>query len=115
MFARNAESILQRTGARRREALGARYGVWSALDMLGQRSWPARWLDDLVAAGTPIAMLFAGRDEGLDVVEARVSRRLASATRSGVLHVADIPGIDHAMHRAWARGAVVAAIRSDSG
>ena len=113
VFARNAESILQRTGARRREALGARYGVWSALDMLGQRSWPARWLDDLVAAGTPIAMLFAGRDEGLKFLEARVSRRLASATRSGVLHVADIPGIDHAMHRAWARGAVVAAIRSE--
>jgi alpha-beta hydrolase superfamily lysophospholipase len=113
VFARNAESILQRTNARRREALGARYGVWSALDMLGQRTWPARWLDDLVAAGTPIAILFAGCDEGLKFLEARVSRRLASATRSGVVHVADIPGIDHAMHRAWARGAVVAAIRSE--
>ncbi len=113
VFARNAESILQRTDARRREALGARYGVWSALDMLGQRTWPARWLDDLVAAGTPVAMLFAGRDEGLNFLEARVSRRLASATRSGVVHVADIPGIDHAMHRAWARGAVVAAIAGE--
>jgi len=113
VFARNAESILQRTDARRREALGARYGVWSVLDVLGQRSWAARWLDDLVAAGTPIAMLFAGRDEGLKFLEARVSRRLASATRSGVVHVADIPGIDHAMHRAWARGAVVAAIRGE--
>jgi pimeloyl-ACP methyl ester carboxylesterase len=113
VFARNAESILQRTDARRREALGARYGVWSVLDMLGQRSWAARWLDDLVAAGTPIAMLFAGRDAGLKFLEARVSRRLASATRSGVVHVADIPGIDHAMHRAWARGAVVAAIRGE--
>ena len=80
VFARNAESILQRTDARRREALGARYGVWSALDMLGQRTWPARWLDDLVAAGTPVAMLFAGRDEGLNFLKARVSRRLASAT-----------------------------------
>jgi pimeloyl-ACP methyl ester carboxylesterase len=113
VFARNAESILQRTDARRREALGARYRVWSMLDVLGQRSWAARWLDDLVAAGTPIAMLFAGRDEGLKFLEARVSRRLASATRSGVVHVADIPGIDHAMHRAWARGAVVAAIRGE--
>jgi pimeloyl-ACP methyl ester carboxylesterase len=113
VFARNAESILQRTDARRREALGARYRVWSVLDMLGQRSWAAGWLDDLVAGGTPIAMLFAGRDEGLKFLEARVSRRLASATRSGVVHVSDIPGIDHAMHRAWARGAVVAAIRGE--
>jgi pimeloyl-ACP methyl ester carboxylesterase len=113
VFARNAESILQRTAARRRERLGDRYGIWNALDMLGQRSWPARWLDDLVAAGTPIAMLFAGRDEGLKFLEARVSRRLAHAARSGIVHVADIPGIDHAMHRAWARGAVVAAIRRE--
>lgn len=113
VFARNAESILQRTAARRREQLGDRYGIWSALDLLGERSWPARWLDDLVAAGTPIAMLFAGRDEGLKFLEARVSRRLARAVRSGIVHVADIPGIDHAMHRAWARGAVVAAIRRE--
>jgi hypothetical protein len=58
-------------------------------------------------------MLFAGRDEGLKFLEARVSRRLAHAARSGIVHVADIPGIDHAMHRAWARGAVVAAIRRE--
>ncbi len=99
VFARNADSLAQRAPARRRESLG-------------HRPWPARWLDELVAAGVPVSLLFAGRDEGLVFLENRVRRRLDAAVRSGVVRVADLPGIDHAMHRAWLRDGVVEAIRT---
>jgi dienelactone hydrolase len=105
-----AETRLRRTSARAREARGRRYGVWSALDRLGQRPWAGRWLDGLAASGVPVTLVFAAGDDGLEYLRDRLARRLRSALRPGLIRVVEIPDIDHSMSRAWLRGRVVAVL-----
>lgn len=106
-----ADTRVRRTAEREREQRGGRCGVWTALDVLGQRPWAARWLDELVRAAVPISLLFAEGDDGLEYLRNRVARRLAHAQRSGVVSIVEMAGIDHSMHRAWLRERVIAAIR----
>jgi pimeloyl-ACP methyl ester carboxylesterase len=106
-----SDTRVRRTAEREREQLGARFGAWTALDVLGARSWAARWLDDLVRGGVPVSMLFAQGDDGLEYLRNRVGRRLAAARRSGVVRVVELPEVDHSMHRVWLRGHVVAELR----
>jgi pimeloyl-ACP methyl ester carboxylesterase len=106
-----SDTRVRRTAEREREQLGARFGAWTALDVLGARSWAARWLDDLVRSGVPVSMLFAQGDDGLEYLRNRVGRRLAAARRSGVVRVVELPEVDHSMHRVWLRGRVVSELR----
>jgi pimeloyl-ACP methyl ester carboxylesterase len=92
---------------RRREEKASRFGVWSALDAVGLRPASARWLERLARGPTPVVLLFAEDDEGLTYLRLRIGRRLASALRRGNVRLVEIPGIDHAMHRAWLRDAVI--------
>jgi hypothetical protein len=49
-----------------RHERGARWHVWSLLDMIGRRPPGGRWLDQLAATGVPVTMLFA---EALDEID----------------------------------------------
>ena len=93
----------RRTAERRRHDLGERAGLWTMLDVVGHRPWAGRWLDDLAAIDTPIAMLFAEGDDGIEFLRTRLNRRLRHVTRPGRIRVVEIPEIDHSMHRAWLR------------
>ena len=97
----------RRTNERLRHRRGARVGLWTALDIAGHRPWGARWLDELSGGETPIAMLFAEGDDGIDFLRTRLDRRLRHAVRSGRIRVVEIPEIDHAMHRTWLRPKLV--------
>jgi pimeloyl-ACP methyl ester carboxylesterase len=93
-----------------RISLGARLRAWSLLDAIGQRSAAGRWLDALAATGVPITLLFAEGDDGLRFLRERLSRRLAAAQRTSPIAVRELPGVDHPLHRAWARAAVIEAL-----
>lgn len=105
-----AETRLRRTAEREREERGGRYGLWSALDMLGHRPWAARWLDELDGSGVPVTMVYAAGDDGLEYMHNRVRRRLASATSAGAITIAEVPDIDHSMHRLWLRERILAVL-----
>jgi alpha-beta hydrolase superfamily lysophospholipase len=103
-------TIERRAATRARIARGARWHVWTALDMIGLRSREGRWLDRLRSTGTPVLMLFAEGDEGLLFLRQRLARRWRKTLRSGRIRVVEVPGIDHPMHRAWLRGPVSSAL-----
>jgi pimeloyl-ACP methyl ester carboxylesterase len=90
-----------------RVAQGHRLGLWTALDLLGQRPRVARWLNELDGAGPPIELLFAEGDDGLVYLRQRAGRRLGRLHR---VRVTELPGVDHPMHRAWRRTRVVEAL-----
>jgi alpha-beta hydrolase superfamily lysophospholipase len=109
------EALLTDTRRRRAEEIaaiedGAASGRWDAEDAAGARPWAATWLDALAAADIPITMLFAEGDDGLRFLQTRHAARLAAAQASGTVVVAELPEIDHALHRAWTRGRVAEAI-----
>jgi pimeloyl-ACP methyl ester carboxylesterase len=106
-----AETRLRRTQERGREARGGRWGIWSALDLLGSRPWAARWLDELAATGVPTTLAFAQGDDGIEYLRNRLSRRLSRVLRKGSLSVVEIPAIDHSMGRVWLRESVIEVIR----
>jgi dienelactone hydrolase len=108
-----SDTRVRRASERRREELGGRYGLWTALDLLGHRPWAGRWLDDLVASGTPTAMVFAEGDDGIEYLRNRFARRLDRALDSGVVRIAEVPEIDHSMHRLWLRGRMIETIATE--
>jgi hypothetical protein len=55
-------------------------------------------------------MLFAEGDDGLEYLRNRLDRRVRETTATGVITIREIAEIDHAMHRAWLRPAMFAAI-----
>jgi pimeloyl-ACP methyl ester carboxylesterase len=109
------EALLSDTRRRRAEdraveAAGRESERWDERDRAGERNWAGAWLDDLAAGSTQVTMLFAEDDDGLEYLRNRLGRRLAQTIAGGRLTVTEIPGIDHAMHRAWLRPAMFAAI-----
>jgi alpha-beta hydrolase superfamily lysophospholipase len=90
---------------------GARTGRWTEEDLAGERPWAAAWLDQLAAASTPVTMVFAEGDDGLEYLATRLHRRLAEARRAG-LRVVELVGVDHSMHRVWTRQRVAETIAS---
>jgi dienelactone hydrolase len=107
VIARVQEGREKRLPMREREERGAKYGLWSVLDLLGHRDWGARWLDQIAASGVPVLFLFAERDEGLEYLEIRQPRRLSRTTGPERIEVVEVPDIDHSMHRFWLRGRIV--------
>ncbi|MGD0196630.1 MAG: alpha/beta fold hydrolase [Solirubrobacteraceae bacterium] len=105
-----AETRLRRSTEREREARGGRLGLWSLLDMLGERAWAARWLDELARSGVPITLAFAAGDDGIEFLRNRHARRFSRALRRGSIEVVEIPDIDHAMGRVWLRERIVAVL-----
>lgn len=106
------EALLQDTRARRtpereRQERWERVGLWTALDHLGHRPWAGRWLDDLAASPTPVTLVFAAGDDGLEFLQTRVRRRLQRVQRAAGVEIVEVPGIDHSMHRAWLRPAII--------
>lgn len=99
-----------RTEERLREERARRLGVWTALDMLGRRPPAGRWLDQLSKRGAPILALFSDGDDGIGYLRSRLGRRIERLRRDGVIHVEEVAGIDHGMHRAWLRPAMVRAM-----
>jgi pimeloyl-ACP methyl ester carboxylesterase len=91
----------------RRVAWGHRFGIWTALDLIGHRPRVARWLSELDATGIPVELLFAEGDDGIAYLRQRFRRRLARLAR---VRVTEMPGIDHPMHRVWRRERVVHAL-----
>jgi dienelactone hydrolase len=108
--ARVKEGREMRTPTREREERGAKYGIWTALDFVGHRDWGGRWLDRIAASGVPVLLLFAERDEGLEYLENRLSRRVSRSTGPGRVQVTEIDDIDHSMHRVWLRSRIVDAV-----
>ncbi len=98
-----AETRLRRTAEREREQLGGRWGLWSALDLLGARPWAGRWLDELRRSGVPVTMVFAAGDDGIEYLRNRLRRRLGRVEGEGTIAIAEVPDIDHSMHRLWLR------------
>jgi pimeloyl-ACP methyl ester carboxylesterase len=108
-----SDTRVRRAPERHREERGGRYGVWTALDLLGQRPWAGRWLDDLVASGTPTSMVFAEGDDGIEYLRNRFARRLGRAVASGVVRIVEVPEIDHSMHRLWLRPRMIETIATE--
>jgi alpha-beta hydrolase superfamily lysophospholipase len=109
------ESLLQETRARRaplrqRELTGQRYGLWTALDMLGIRPTAGRWLDELVAKQVHTLLAFATDDDGLQYLQTRCERRLRKVMASHVVNMTEVAGLDHPMHRHRRRPEIFAAI-----
>jgi alpha-beta hydrolase superfamily lysophospholipase len=104
------ETHARRAPEMRRQALGARLGLWSLLDVAGARPVAARRLRRLARTGTPVLLLFGERDDGLVYLEDRIGRAFAHARRRGSISVAEIPGLDHPLHRTWLRERVAAEI-----
>lgn len=105
-----SETRRRRAGDREEERAGRESGRWDDQDRAGERNWAGAWLDDLAAGSTQVTMLFAEADDGLEYLTNRLGRRLRETVDGGRLTVTEIPGIDHAMHRAWLRPAMFAAI-----
>jgi hypothetical protein len=89
---------------------GERWGLWNALDRFGHRHPPAAWLDALADSGIPVRLLFSERDDGLQFLEQRLSRRVSRLRARGGIFVRELPAIDHPMHRAWLRRIVASAL-----
>jgi pimeloyl-ACP methyl ester carboxylesterase len=87
----------------RRHERGARWHVWSILDVLGGRPSAGRWLDQLAATGVPIHLVFAEGDDGLIFLDTRLARRSRRVQKAGTITVRELPDIDHPMHRVWLR------------
>jgi alpha-beta hydrolase superfamily lysophospholipase len=109
------EALLSDTRRRRgevraEERAGYDSGRWDELDRAGERNWGGAWLDAMAAGSTQVTMLFAEGDDGLEHLNQRLGRRLRETVATGRLNVTEIPNIDHAMHRAWLRPAMFAAI-----
>jgi alpha-beta hydrolase superfamily lysophospholipase len=105
------ETRVRRTKEIRRLKRWRRSGIWYALDALSVRHPAACWLRDLEQSGTPILMLFAEGDDGLEFLEDRVGRSWERAQRRGSVTSRVLPGVDHPMHRTWLRPEVIAAMR----
>lgn len=110
-----AEVRLRRTAERKREQLGGRCGLWSVLDLAGRRPWAARWLDELSAAETDVALVFAENDDGIEYLRNRLSRRLRLAQRAGGVRVVEMKDVDHSMYRVWLRRSVVRTLHEQIG
>jgi hypothetical protein len=108
-----SETRQRRAAEREREERGCRWGLWSALDVIGRRPWAGRWLDDLDDSGVPVLMVFAEGDDGIEYLENRLSRRLAHVKRAEAIRTTEVPDIDHSMHRAWLRDRIVAVIQGE--
>ena len=106
-----SETRVRRTEEIRRFKQGRRTGLWSVLDLIGARHPAANWLREIDASGTPVLMLFAEGDDGLEFLEDRVGRTWARSLRRGLITSRVIPDIDHPMHRTWRRSDVVDDIR----
>jgi len=105
-----SDTRVRRTAERDREARGGRTGLWSLLDAVNVRPPAARWLEDLAKKRVPTMFAFAAGDDGIEYLENRCRRRVASLRRRGALEVVEVEGIDHAMHRYRRRPAMLAAI-----
>ncbi|MGZ9276514.1 MAG: alpha/beta hydrolase, partial [Candidatus Limnocylindrales bacterium] len=93
----------RRTTIREREELVRRYGIWSALDVVGIRPMAARWFAALRRRRTPVLLLFAEGDDGLEYLRNRVARRFDRERAQGYLQVDELPDVDHQMYREWRR------------
>lgn len=105
-----SDTRVRRTGERRAEEQGRESGRWDALDRAGDRNAAGAWLDQLASSATDVTFLFAEGDDGLEYLHNRLALRLAEVTADGAIHVREIPGIDHGMHRAWLRPQMFEAI-----
>ena len=105
-----AETRKRRTPDREREERGQKLGLWTVLDVIGIRHQAARWLRAIARRRTPVLLVFAEGDDGLEFFTNRVARTLRHVRRSGVVEVVEVSGIDHSMHRHWMRGDMVAVI-----
>jgi pimeloyl-ACP methyl ester carboxylesterase len=105
-----AETRKRRAPERQREERGGRLGLWTLLDGIGLRHRAATWLRALARRRTPVLLVFAEGDDGLEFFTNRVARSLRHVERSGFVEVVEVPGIDHSMHRHWMRADMVAVI-----
>ena len=104
------QTRLRRTREREREELGGRYGLWSALDLVGIRPMASRWMSALRRRRTPVLMLFAENDDGLEYLRNRCARALARELKHGYLTVEELEDLDHQMYREWRREEVASRI-----
>lgn len=102
-----AETRTRRAPTRLWEERGRLWRWWTVLDLLGRRPESGRWIERLHATGIPILMLFAADDDGIEYLRNRVARRLGRARKRGLIKIAEVPDIDHSMHRAWLRERII--------
>lgn len=102
------EALMATTRTRRTDEIAAikrdaEIGRWDEEDVQGVRPPAGEWLDDLVRIGSPISLLFAEGDDGLEYLQDRLGRRLAELTNTEIVNVVELAGVDHGMHQAWLR------------
>lgn len=85
-------------------------GRWDAEDAAGLLPPEGLWLQELSDARVPVDLLFAPDDDGLAHLRDRLGRRTVALQKAGWLAVTELPGVDHAMTRAWLRPQVVDAV-----
>lgn len=112
------EALMSTTRARRMPEIerikrAAAEGRWDDEDARGVRPPAGQWLDELVARGVAVSMVFAAGDDGIEYLRDRLGLRLAEAVSSGVVNVVEVPDVDHGMHQAWLRRDVAAVFRDE--
>jgi pimeloyl-ACP methyl ester carboxylesterase len=100
----------RRSAEIRRIELGARLRIWSLLDAAGIRNRAARWLDEVIASGTRVELVFAEDDDGLVYLSRRLGRHLDRLRIRRAIGVQELEEVDHPMHRAWLRSRVTDAL-----
>ena len=110
VIARIAEAGAARAPERNRQAKLARYGLWSALDVLRIRPQAARWLTGLSKRRVRTLLLFSQGDDGIVYLRSRLARRLAKELARGVVTVAELDDLDHQMYHEWRRPEVIATV-----
>jgi pimeloyl-ACP methyl ester carboxylesterase len=98
----------RREPIRKRDEKLNRWGLWSALDLLGLRNYAGSWLSALARGTTPVLMFYAEGDDGIVYLRTRLGRRLARVLRSKRIEVLEMKDIDHQMYRVWRRDEVLA-------
>ncbi len=91
-------------------ARGAEDGLWDRLDAEGDRPRVARWLEAIAATAVPTHLLFAEGDDGLIYLRQRWARQLGRLEAESGLQLTEMAGVDHPLHRVWARPIAFAAI-----
>ena len=106
------ETRKRRTAERARDEKWGRRGLWDVLDALGIRTAAGRWLSRIGRSPFPVDFVFEQSDDGIDYLRHRLGRRLRLATKSGVLTIHEMAGLDHPMHRHWRRAEALAAVEN---
>jgi pimeloyl-ACP methyl ester carboxylesterase len=114
------EALMSDTRVRRHDEIEqihtrALAGEWDRADEAGERPPAGRWLDELSGRGVPVSLVFAEGDDGIEYLRDRLGRRVTELQGGGLLHVREVPEIDHSMARVWLRPTMLGVLSDELG